>query len=95
MLPAQLEAGTITRMRVGDVRWTFPWAMWVDADRRCWLEAHKPAEEHAWGAVEMKVELRADGFHVWPPGKHKWLPAPQRAPGPGYFPVVELHMGFY
>lgn len=98
ILPPQAEEPTIDQMKVGEVCYTLPWGMWVDSNRLCWLHPKYPAENRPGGTVEMRVELRKDGFHVWVPKGRSWKPSSK----PGfvspadtkYLPVVELHMEF-
>ncbi len=94
-LPENLEENTIDSMVTGEVGYTVPWGMWVDTDRNCWLHPKYTLHEHSGGTVQMRVELREDGYHVWaPPGK-TW--SVQAEPGymspqdTEYIPVVELH----
>lgn len=66
-LPRQLEGPTIATMEFGRAYYTVPWAMWADADRLLWLHPDYPAESSPGGTVQMRIELRDDGYHVWPP----------------------------
>ena len=95
MLPENLEQTTIETMATGDVASTVPWAMWVDTGRHCWLHPAYHVEERPFGTFTMRIELRADGYHVWaPPGK-TW--SPQAAPGYAdsagteYLTVADFH----
>lgn len=98
-LPEDLVEATVEKMAIGEVGYTVPWAMWVDEQRQCWLHPQYSIHEKPGGTVEMKVERRIDGFHVWVAGlDFKWNPISQ----PGYFggagpggwiPVAELHNG--
>jgi hypothetical protein len=96
VLPEGLEdGGGIGGMMIGEVAYTLPWAMWVDTDRRCWLHPHYPARESAGGTVQMRVERRLDGYHVWPPPGNKWSVKRRNGFVGGedveFIPVAELH----
>lgn len=94
-LPLILLSRTIGRMASGQVGFTLPWGMWVDAEQRCWLHPDYPVSRESKGTQEMRVELRADGYHVWAPPGRTWTP--QREPGyfspadTRYIPVTEVH----
>jgi hypothetical protein len=68
---------TIADMEFGRTCYTVPWAMWADRDGLMWLHPDYPAVGQPGGAIEMRVELRADGYHVWP------------VPGRGYRPQAQ------
>jgi hypothetical protein len=69
-LPAVLRETTIATMKPGRTYYTVPWAMRADTDGRLWLYPGHMADVRRCGTVEMRVELREDGYHVWPvPGK--------------------------
>lgn len=95
VLPEDVEEYTLSSMNTGDVAWTLPWGMWVDRARRCWLHPSYPAESQPGGTVQMRVELREDGYHVWLPADQRYSPQDQPAyVSPRdleYLPVVELH----
>lgn len=95
VLPDALESRSLSSMSIGETGWTVPWAMWVDRQRRCWLNPGFLAESDPGGTVEMKVELRDDGYHVWPPRGTRYsisaeLGSDAAQPHPR-LPVVELH----
>lgn len=97
MLPENLEEAAIELMAVGESGWAVPWAMWVDGARQCWLHPKYTVTERPGGTGVMLVELRADGYHVWPPAGYRW--SPQSEPGyvsphdTQYIPVAKLHAG--
>src|SRR6266508_1609463 len=68
-LPESMEEDTLDSMMTGEVAYTVPWAMWVDDQRQCWLHPKYPTHRHAHGTASMRVELRRDGYHVWPRGE--------------------------
>jgi hypothetical protein len=70
-----LNRHTLECMNVGDERYTLPWGMWVDANMNCWLHPQYPAEHEPGGTVQMRVERREDGFHVWPPSGETYQPS--------------------
>lgn len=95
-LPRQfLDTSTLENMQVGETRYTLPWGMRVDADLECWLHPKYPANCFPGGTVQMRVERRKDGYHVWPPAGESY------SPGAGYgsmspddtawIPVAEVH----
>lgn len=82
-------------MTTGSVGYIVPWGMWVDADRKCWLNPKYTLDEKPGGTAQMRVELHEDGYHVWAPPCKTW--GIQREPSyvgqqdTQYIPVVELH----
>lgn len=94
ILPEQFEYMTINKMVVGDSGYTVPWAMWVDKSRNCWLHPDYTLSAKPGGTVEMRVEKRKNGFHVWlAPGENY---SPSSEPGfvgtvDEFVPVEELH----
>lgn len=94
-LPENLEAAAIDTMMTGEVAYTVPWAMWVDTQRRCWLHPKYTTHETPHGTVEMRIELRQDGYHVWPPAGATWdMQEDHSYFGGGsieFIPVIELH----
>jgi hypothetical protein len=68
---------TIATMEFGRTYFTVPWAMWADTDELLWLHPDYEATTQPRGTSSMRVELRDDGYHVWP------------ARGRGYRPQVE------
>jgi hypothetical protein len=93
-LPSTLEAATIARMVTGDVGYTTPWAMWVDDDRNCWLYPRYTLRSQPGGTVQMRVELRVDGYYVTPPEGYTWTPQSEPAfvggNGIEYLPVAGM-----
>jgi hypothetical protein len=79
MLPEDREANSIRTMMIGEDGYTYPWAMWADSDRRLWLYPDYPVHSTPAGTLRMRVELREDGWHVWPPEGKAY--APQSEPG--------------
>ncbi|MBI4033901.1 hypothetical protein HY379_02780 [Candidatus Saccharibacteria bacterium] len=64
-LPEDLEEGTTLRnLEVGEETWTVPWAMNIDAERRCWLSAGYAGHDEPWGTVTMLVRREEEGFVV-------------------------------
>lgn len=65
-LPKQNENhDTLAELPVGMSGWTVPWAMESYGPNGCYLSA----DYHYWpgqhGTVQMLVEHREDGYHVW------------------------------
>lgn len=98
-LPKNLVEDVIEGMAVGEVGYTVPWAMWVDQQMQCWLHPQYSIHKEPGGTVEMRIEHRPDGFHVWVTDlDFKWNSTSQpgyvggAGPG-GWIPVAELHNG--
>lgn len=66
-LPESMIQHTISKMVVGEVAYTLPWAMWADTDRNGWLHPDYPAKKERSGNSDMRVIRMKDGFHVWVP----------------------------
>lgn len=65
ILPLDLvEDNRLKDLLPGESGWTVPWAMAVINDR-CYLNGNYDYHEHPGGTVEMKVEHRRDGYHVF------------------------------
>jgi hypothetical protein len=69
-LPAAIREATVATMEPGRPYWTVPWAMLADEDGRLWLRPGYTAWDRPGGTARMRMELREDGYHVWPvPGE--------------------------
>lgn len=68
---------TIATMEFGRTYHTVPWAMWASQDELLWLHPDYEVTTQPCGTSSMRVELRDDGYHVWP------------VPGRGYRPQAE------
>ncbi|HEY5988233.1 MAG TPA: hypothetical protein VIV12_17935 [Streptosporangiaceae bacterium] len=93
-LPRNWEQPTIATMEFGQTLYTVPWAMRADEDRQLWLHPDFPTENAPQGTVMMRVELRDDGYHVWPVSNHSYQPAPAVFAGKTsqpFIPVAVLH----
>ena len=94
-LPENLQEATVDSMMTGQVAYMVPWGMWVDNERACWLHPKYTIYAQPGGTVVMRVELRQDGYHVWPTSDHKY--SPTQEPGYAspsdtqYIPVAQLH----
>jgi hypothetical protein len=73
-LTASMTGSTIASMQPGEATYVFPWAMYADADRKLWLHGDYRTRDRFWGAETMRVERRADGYHVWPVPGRKYMP---------------------
>ena len=51
----------------GEVAWTVPWMLDRDEQGRFWLHGGASAHSAPGGTVQMRVERRPDGYHVWQP----------------------------
>jgi hypothetical protein len=65
LLSEQMEGRPLGGMMQGETAYAVPWAMQADTDRRLWLDLWHPAHQHPGGTASMRVERRADGYHVW------------------------------
>lgn len=95
ILPENREESTLGGMSVGEGAFTVRWAMWVDPQRRCWVDPDYPVTNLPLGTSNMRVERRADGYHVWVPPGATWQPRPRSGHNgvddSTHIPVVELH----
>jgi hypothetical protein len=90
-LPPDMEEPTIDTMRVGHTAYVGAYAMWVDdPQRRLWLHAKHTVSKTPDGARDMRVERRADGYHVWTPDDAKYMPT-QPVCVQKWIAVVGLH----
>ncbi len=94
LLPDELTAssarrGTLAAMYVGEAAYTTYWAMSADLQRKCWLNPNYPAKSQPSGTVEMRVERRKDGYHVWVPQGASWEPIDLA--GRKHLPVAKIH----
>lgn len=71
-LPVELETPTVGSMAVGDRGYTFDQELWVDAERRCWLNRTGRTFPQPYGLATMLIERRADGYHVTASPKWPW-----------------------
>ena len=53
-------------MEFGRPCYTTPWAMWADTEELLWLHPDYEVTAQPLGTSCMRVELRDDGYHVWP-----------------------------
>ena len=77
-LPKSLEnTNLISNMRVGQIGYTVPWAMFVDAERNCWLSEHYEFSYEPGGTADMLVERTKDGFRVKTAhgSDYRWTPS--------------------
>lgn len=97
--PESSWAETVGEMGVGDTYFTFSHHLWVDADKKIWMFKKAPLmlEREKGGTVDMKIEMREDGLHVWTGGQFR-LPKPTDevpnyvgATKEDFIPVVEVH----
>lgn len=87
-LPVEYLNSNIGMMRVDESGWTVPWSMDIDVDRRCWLDPSYTIHHEAGGTVQMRIERREDGYHVWLDPSHRYT---QNSVPKTYLPVVGLH----
>lgn len=94
-LPEKMRKPTGGYLQVGDAGYTQPHAMIADRDGKLWLQNWAQLERCSGGDATMRVEMRADGIHVWEvPGRR--YTRQQYAPGsawPGLVPVAVLETG--
>jgi hypothetical protein len=58
---------SIAAMEIGETRWTVPWAMSADRERRLWLRGDYTADQTPGGpgkTTNMRVWRDVDGWHV-------------------------------
>lgn len=96
ILPEGCEEYTISSMSTGEKGYTVPWAMWVDSERKCWLHPHYTISGHPGGTVQMKVQKRSDGYHVWLVDGERYSisrngPSYVGQEGAEWIPVMGLH----
>lgn len=84
----------IATMEFGRAYYTVPWAMWADRDELLWLHPDYEVTSHPSGTSSMRVELRGDGYHVWPVRGHGYRPQNAAGyvgtPSQPYVPVAAL-----
>lgn len=66
VLPKALAARVIGSMETGQTGYAVPWAMLADMDGKLWLKPEYDLRAEPAGTCQMRVELRADGYHVTP-----------------------------
>jgi hypothetical protein len=94
-LPENLETYTIDSMARGERAWTVPWAMWVDTNRRCWLNPNYSVHSKPDGTAQMAVRRLEDGtYEVDVTGlDYRWDPASEPSyvdHNGGWLPVATL-----
>jgi hypothetical protein len=89
--PTTLVEGTIGSMKQGDVRFGQITGMWIDKYRKCWLNADHPVTAIQPRGLVLQIELRPDGYHVWPGGWISPLKRAQLSPAAHKLPVVQVH----
>jgi hypothetical protein len=84
----------LSAMRPGRVRYTVPWAMWADLDGSLWLHPDYGSTSQPQGTSSMRVEVRDDGYHVWPPRGEDYKPQAEAgyvgSPSRQFIPVAVL-----
>jgi hypothetical protein len=95
IMPENRETAAVSGMSVGEVGYIVSWGMWVDASRRCWLHPDYAVREAPGGTANMRIERRADGYHVWAPLGATWNPKKEptyASPADtAYISVTEVH----
>lgn len=89
-LPASLEQPKLADLRFDEVCFTVPWAMRVDRDGLCWLRSDFSRHEVPGGAVQMMVQRRDDGLHVWVPAGTTYS-RENNPPNHNDLPVAGIH----
>lgn len=62
--PESTQGRTIAEMRVGQIAYTVPWAMWADSNGRLWLNPRHEVSAHPGGTVQMGIRRTGRGFVV-------------------------------
>jgi hypothetical protein len=83
------EAARIITMDAGRPYYTVPWAMRADEDGGLWLAPDYTVWGRPGGTASMRIELREDGYHVWPVRREEYPPAGD-APEKSLVPVAVL-----
>ena len=85
---------TVATMEFGRTYYTVPWAMWADRDELLWLHPDYEVTSQPQGTSSMRVELQADGYHVWPVRGHGYRPQSEAgyvgSSSQPFIPVVAL-----
>ena len=85
---------TIATMGFGQTCYTVPWGMWADRDELLWLHPDYAVTPRPAGTSTMRVELRDDGYHVWPVRGHGYTPQNAAgyagSPSQPFIPVAAL-----
>lgn len=88
-LPEQFETMTIGKMVSGDIGFTLPWGMFVDANRDLWMHPEYPFFTHPEKEARLrimrvgdsiKVDIASCGCHTWEPGTSSWDMLPNKLP---------------
>ena len=64
LLPSHFLDATVARMSVGQRGWTVATALVVGADGRCWIDGSEHVNSAPGLTTPIRVERRADGWHV-------------------------------
>lgn len=64
ILPENMEDDTIESLMTGQTVYVVPWAMWVDEQRRCWLNPRMTTRPEPHGTANMAVTRTEDGVTV-------------------------------
>jgi hypothetical protein len=64
-LPVSSQDPLIKNLKVGQIDYTVPWAMWEDTHRRAWLNPNYDITTDVEGTSHMEIRRDAGGFHVW------------------------------
>lgn len=94
-LPENRERPRVSDLAIGEAAYIVRLGMWVDEEQRCWLHPDFTVTRSAVGTSDLRIERRADGYHVWTPVVARWTPVDKPSyTGSGdttYIPVVEFH----
>lgn len=71
--------------------YTVPWAMSVTHSGECYLNSEYTFQRSPYGTLEMAVERRADGYHVWLSPGFKYDKRDKPTGSWGAIPVAEVH----
>ena len=92
-IPAEhLRHDTLADMLVGDTRYAVRWAMAVDPDWNCWLNARHTCTTDAAGTSDMEVRRTSEGYVVVLKAGHTWQarPLPEIVGGADWVPVADV-----
>lgn len=79
-------------MKYGEETYTVPWAVYVDDDRRMYIDQSFSKHHTTGGTVQMKVRRAANGFEIWTAGQRYRVGGVHgTVSDKDYVPVVKIH----
>jgi hypothetical protein len=62
----------IADMQVGDRKWAYPWALYVDTQGRGWLDGSQAVYGSGEFGATLEIHKEPVGFVVWPPAHYEY-----------------------